>query len=232
MNCIITGGTKGIGRAIATIFAENGFNLAIVARSTNDLEAMEKDFESKYPIEVHTFPTDLSQKDQVLRFCELIQTHWDKVDVLVNNAGMFVQGSMLEEDDGLMEQMMTVNFFSAYHLTRSVAPMMIEQGKGHIFNICSVASIKAFADSGSYVASKFALLGFTRSLRLELLDKNVSVTAVLPGSTDTASWEGADIDSERLMDPKDVAKAVWSAWQMSERTVVEEILLRPRSGDL
>ncbi len=232
MNCIITGGTKGIGRAIATVFAEQGFNLAIVARSSDDLEAMKQEFESKYAIDFRTFPTDLSNKKDVLRLGELIPTHWEQADVLVNNAGLFAQGALLTEAEGIMEEMMHVNFFSVYHLTRAIAPMMIAQGKGHIFNICSVASIKAFADSGSYAASKFALLGYTRSLRLELQEKNISVTAVLPGSTDTASWEGADIDSERLMDPQDVARAVWSAWQMSERTVVEEILLRPRLGDL
>lgn len=232
MNCIITGGTKGIGRAIANVFAKNGFNLAIVARSKDDLEAMKQEFEGKYPIEVHIFPTDLSKRAEVHRLSGLIKTHWDKVDVLVNNAGLFVQGSMLEEDEDIMEEMMHVNFFSIYHLTRAIAPMMIAQEKGHIFNICSVASIKAFADSGSYVASKFALLGYTRSLRLELMDKNLSVTAVLPGSTDTASWEGADIAADRLIDPDDVAQAIWSAWNMSARTVVEEILLRPKLGDL
>lgn len=232
MNCIITGGTKGIGRAIATKFAENGFNLAIVARSNDDLEIMKKEFEGKYPIQVRTFPTDLSQKEKVLRLGKFIRTHWNTVDVLINNAGMFVQGSMIEEEDGLLERMMQVNFHSAYHLTRAIAPMMIEQKKGHIFNICSIASVKAFADSGSYVASKFALLGFTRSLRLELKDKNVKVTAVLPGSTDTASWEGAEINPNRLMNPEDVAQALWSAWSMSDRTVVEEILLRPMLGDL
>lgn len=233
MNCIITGATKGIGRATAKIFAEHGFNLALVARNSQDLEHYKQELEHDTPdISVLTFPTDLSEKEKVLGLGELIKTHWEKVDVLVNNAGIFIPGTMLAEGDGVLENMMNVNLYSAFHLIRATAPMMVEQGRGHIFNLGSVASVKAFADSSSYTITKFAMLGLTRCLRLELQNKGVKVTAVMPGSTYTASWEDVDISPERLIDPGEVAKAIWNAYDTGPTVCIEEIVMRPMQGDL
>lgn len=233
MNCIITGATKGIGRATAKIFAEKGFNLALVARNSQDLEAYKQELEGRSAgIRVLIFPTDLSEKEKVLGLSELIKTHWEEVDVFINNAGIFVQGEMLAEEDGVLENMMNINLYSAFHLTRTIAPMMVERGRGHIFNLGSVASLKAYVDSGSYTITKFAVLGFTRCLRLELQNKGVKVTAVLPGSTHTASWEGVDIEPERLIDPEEVAKMIWNAYDTGPTVCIEEILMRPMRGDL
>lgn len=232
MNCMITGGTKGIGRAVAEIFAKNGFQLAIAARNSDNLNNLKKELEGRYSTKVLTFPTDLGHKIEVQRLADLIPLHWDCVDVLVNNAGIFTQGPLLEEPDDHLENMMKVNLFSAYHLTRALLPLMMEQGKGHIFNICSVASQQAYPACSSYTITKFAMLGFSRSLRLELKDKGIKVTSVIPGSTLTASWEGTDIPPERFMDTAEVAKAVWSAWDMGPSAVVEEIVMRPQLGDL
>ncbi|MBK7873676.1 MAG: SDR family NAD(P)-dependent oxidoreductase [Saprospiraceae bacterium] len=118
MNTIITGATKGIGRATAEIFAQQGFNLALVARHSEDLQQLKQDLESKFPVQIHIFPTDLAQKEEVLRLGDLIKTHWDTVDVLINNAGIFIQSEMLDEDNGLLENMMNINLYAAYHLTR------------------------------------------------------------------------------------------------------------------
>ncbi len=233
MNCIITGATKGMGRATAEIFAQNGFNLAIIARHSADLKRTAQEIQDRYPkVEVLTLPADLSDKNEVIRVGELIKTHWREVDVLVNNAGTFIQGEMLAEPDGVLERLMNLNLYSAFHLTRSIAPVMAARGQGHIFNVGSIASIKAFADSGSYTITKFAMLGFTRCLRLELQHKGVKVTAVLPGATNTASWAGAKIPVGRLIDPTEVAQAIWNAWNTGPTVCVEEILLRPQQGDL
>lgn len=233
MNCIITGGTKGIGRATADLFAQNGFHLAITARTAADLESLQADFQQRYPnIKILTFPADLSQKNNVLAFADFIKTNWKTIDVLINNAGIFTQGSLLTEPDHQLEQMMNVNLFSAYHLTRAILPTMLSQKKGHLFNICSVASQQAYPDSGSYTITKFALLGFTKSLRLELQDKGIKVTAVLPGATLTDSWAGVELPPNRLIHPEEVAKAIWSAWDMEPTAVVEEIIIRPQLGDL
>ena len=131
-----------------------------------------------------------------------------------------------------MEEMMQVNFFSAYHLTRKLLPAMIAAGSGHIFNICSVASLKAYKGGGSYSVSKFALLGFTHNLREELKTKNIKVTAVIPGAAYTDSWKQSGLDEKRFMQDKDIAEMVFAASRLSPSACVEEIVMRPQLGDI
>ena len=128
--------------------------------------------------------------------------------------------------------MINTNLYSAYHLTRQILPSMIKRKKGHIFNICSTASIYAYPNGGSYSISKFALYGMTKVLRKELEDKNIRVTAILPGATWSASWAGVDLPEERLMQADDVAKALWNAFSLSDNAVIEELLIRPQQGDI
>jgi short-subunit dehydrogenase len=128
--------------------------------------------------------------------------------------------------------MIQANLYSAYHLTRTVVPSMIAARKGHIFNICSIASLHAYQNGGSYSISKFALLGFSKNLREELKPHHIKVTAVCPGATMTASWEGADIDPSRIMEPADVARMIHTASQLSPMADVEDIIMRPQLGDL
>jgi len=233
MNAVITGGSKGMGLAIAEIFAANGFELAVTARTQSDLDAMQRDFAGRFPgSSLLAFRADLSQKEGVLAFADAVATRWHLVDVLVNNMGQFRPGKLLEDPDGFLENLMNANFWSAYHLTRALAPAMVNAGKGHIFNICSVASQAAYPESGAYAVTKFALLGFSKSLRFELRESGVKVTAVLPGATWTSSWEGTTFDPKRFVAASDVAKAVYQAWDTNPSTVVEEIILRPQLGDL
>ena len=105
-------------------------------------------------------------------------------------------------------------------------------GKGHIISICSVASIMAYSNGGAYSVSKYALYGLSRNLREELKPFGIRVTSILPGATYTASWEGADIPEERFMPAEDIAAVIWQAISLSDRTVMEDIVLRPMEGDL
>lgn len=231
MKVIITGATKGIGRAIAETFAKEGADLAICARTTADLEAFKTDFNSKYPnIEVFTQSVDMSDKAAVLQFAEAIKSKWGQIDVLVNNAGLFIPGEVSKEEDGALEKMIETNLYSAYHLTRALLPTI--GSKGHIFNMCSIASVIAYPNGGSYSISKFALLGFSKVLREELKEQEIKVTAILPGATWSASWAGVDLPESRLMQANDIANAVVGAWKMSPSAVVEEIIIRPQLGDL
>ncbi|MEM9921694.1 MAG: SDR family oxidoreductase [Bacteroidota bacterium] len=233
MNIIVTGATKGIGRAVCERFAKEGFNLAICSRNAEDLKTFKNELNSQYPdIQVLTKKCDVSKKRAVLQFAEFVLKKWDKIDILVNNAGVFLPGQIHKEEDGILEKSIETNLYSAYHLTRAIVPHMAEQQSGHIFNLCSIASIMAYPNGGSYSISKFALLGFSKVLRAELLDKGIKVTAVLPGGTWSASWKGVDLPLERLMPAADIAESIWSASQMNASTVVEEILLRPQLGDL
>jgi short-subunit dehydrogenase len=233
MNVVITGGTKGIGKAIAELFAKEGANLAICSRSGEDIEAMQNDFISRFPnIDFIGVETDMSVKAEVLNFAARINQAWDKIDVLVNNAGVFLPGEIHKEEDGKLESQIETNLYSAYHLSRALMPKFLGQASGHIFNMCSVASLIAYPNGGSYSISKFALLGFSKVLREELKDKGIKVTAVMPGATWSNSWAGAELPEERLMQAEDIAKSIWSAYQLSPSAVVEEIVLRPQKGDL
>jgi short-subunit dehydrogenase len=128
--------------------------------------------------------------------------------------------------------MINSNVYSAYYITRGLAKQMVASQSGHIFNMCSIASIKAYPNGGSYAISKFALLGFSKVLREELKDKGIRVTAILPGATRTSSWDGVDLPDERFMKSEDVAETIFSAYSLSKRSVVEEILIRPQLGDI
>lgn len=229
---VVTGGTKGIGRAILEKFAANGFDIATCARNKADLTQLKKDFESKFKISVFEYATDLSDKAQVKQFTDAINNVNRPVDVLVNNAGYFEPGQIMEEPDGTLEGMIEGNLYSAYYTTRGLIKSMKANRSGHIFNMCSIASFMAYPNGGSYAISKFALLGFSKVLREELKEFGIRVTAVMPGATRTASWAASELPDSRFMKPEDVAEAVFSAYSLSPRSVVEEILIRPQLGDI
>lgn len=222
---VVTGATKGIGRAIAEKFAQEGFQVLVCARNKPEGD---DDFLNS----VTFFQADLSKKEQVLAFANFVKSKSDKVDILVNNTGFFLPGQVHNEAEGTIEAMIETNVYSAYHLTRALVGDMMERKAGHIFTICSTASITAYTNGGSYCISKFALLGMNKVLREELKPFQVRVTSILPGATLTASWDGVDLPAERFIDPKDVAEVVWTAHAMPATTVLEEILMRPQLGDL
>ena len=233
MNAAITGATKGIGYAIARVFAAEGFNLAVTARSEADLAAWREVFRRDFPqCQLLALAADLSDKAQAQSFARQTREAFPAIDVLVNNAGLFRSGPILSEADEAMEEMMAVNLFAPYYICKLLAPALIGQPRAHIFNICSSASRQALPGKGAYGVTKGALLALTQALRLELRKQQVRVTAVLPGPTWSASWEGAELPPERLMPAEDLARAIWSAWAMAPTTVVEEILLQPMEGDL
>jgi short-subunit dehydrogenase len=230
---VVTGGTKGIGRAVIEKFIPHGFDVATCARKQDELKTLKQDLENHYAgCQVFTAKADLSDKAQVNSFAKFVLGLNRGVDVLVNNAGYFVPGSISTEPEGTLESMMNANLYSAYYITRGIVPAMRDRQSGHIFNICSIASIKAYANGGSYAITKFAMLGFSKCLREELKEQNIRVTAVLPGATKTASWEGVNLPDERFMKVEDVAEMIYAAWSLSSRSVVEEILIRPQLGDI
>ena len=229
---VITGGTKGIGRAIVEKFASQKFDIITCSRSPEELAALKMHLEQAYSIKTHPFAADLSIRSEVKAFTDFVTDLGLPVDILVNNAGFFVPGLMTEEKEGTLESMVEANVYSAYYTTRGLSSAMKTRKQGHIFNMCSIASIIAYPNGGSYAISKFALLGFSKVLREELKGYNIRVTAVLPGATRTASWDGVDLPDERFMKPEDVAEAIFGAYSLSPRSVVEEIIIRPQMGDI
>lgn len=230
---VVTGGTKGIGRAIIQRFAREGFDIITCARHPEELKKLKQEIESENTgIEVLTRTSDLSLKDEVTDFVKYVLSKRNQIDVLVNNTGVFIPGTISEEPDGTLETMINTNLYSAYYLTRGLLPQMTHQKSGHIFNICSIASVVAYASGGSYAITKHAMLGLSKGLREELKPHGIRVTSVLPGATYTASWEGVDLPESRFMRSEDVADAVCACFALSKNSVVEEILIRPQEGDI
>jgi short-subunit dehydrogenase len=233
MNAIITGATKGIGRAIAIAFCKEGYNLALCSRTLSDLESLETELLTINPnINIFTMAVDVSQKSAVMEFGNFVKSKFSTIDILVNNAGVFLPGEITKEADGNLEMMIETNLYSAYHLSRAIIPIMQTQKSGHIFNMCSIASFMAYPNGGSYSISKFAMLGMSKVLREELKPHHIRVTSVMPGATWSNSWAGFEAPDDRLMKAEDIADVVLSAYKLSKQSVVEEIVIRPQLGDL
>jgi short-subunit dehydrogenase len=233
MIVVITGASKGIGKAVAEKYASEGHTLVICARNPEHLNATADEITAQYPQTIiHTKAVDMSDKQQTIAFGGYILDTVGRVDILVNNAGSFLPGSIYNEDDGVLEKMITTNLYSAYHLTRALLPAMMGARSGHIFNICSIASLQAYPNGGSYSISKFALAGFSKNLREELKPYNIKVTAVYPGAVYTDSWSGSGVDPNRIMQSGDVAELMYTISALSPQACVEEIVLRPQLGDL
>lgn len=233
MNAVITGASRGIGKAVAAIFALHGYDLFLSARNETGLLEVIEELKARFPnVNIDGKSFDLGNKQQARLMGEWVLNNSRSVDVLVNNAGTFIQGNVSDEPEGALETLMDVNLYSAYHLTRTLLPAMMEARSGHIFTICSVASLGAYPGGGAYSISKFALLGFTRNLRRELQPHGIKVSAVIPGAAYTDSWKASGLPEERFMEAEDIARIIYATTQLSPQAVVEEIVMRPQLGDL
>ncbi|HEV7351303.1 SDR family oxidoreductase [Telluribacter sp.] len=229
---VVTGGTKGIGRALVERFAGGGFDVVTCARHEPDLRALQQELSAATGSHILGQKADLSVRTDLDSFIGFMNALERPVDVLINNTGVFIPGQIHNEAEGVLEKSIETNLYSAYYLTRGLLGPMMERRQGHIFMMCSTASVTAYPNGGSYCISKFALYGLTKVLREEMKPHGVKVTALLPGATLTSSWEGTDLPEERFMKAEDVAETIWSAYHLSPGAVVEEILMRPQLGDI
>lgn len=232
MNIIITGASKGIGKAIAVKFASYGYNLFLCARNLEQLNKTALEIQEIFPsVKIKVKAADLSEKEQAEQFADWC-LHHGIPDILVNNAGVYLPGNTIDEPTGSLESMINTNLYSAYYVSRKLVPAMIKNGSGHIFNICSIASLHAYQGGGGYSISKYALHGFSQNLRHELKAHGIKVTSVFPGAVLTDSWGNFDNSSGRIMEAADIADMVLAASKLSPQAVVEDIVIRPQLGDL
>jgi short-subunit dehydrogenase len=230
---LVSGATRGIGRAIAEKFHNEGFNIAVCARNSSDLDLLKNEFDSKKPEQkTLALSCDMASKQDIIQFARTVIEAFGEIHVLVNNAGIFLPGQVGNEEDGVFEKLWNTNIGGPYHLTRAILPYLPIKKGAHIFNICSTASITPYINGGSYCISKHALLGMSRVLREELKEKAIKVTAILPGATYTDSWAGSGLPEDRFISADEIAGMVWNCYNMSYRTVVEELLIRPQAGDI
>ncbi len=223
---VVTGCTRGIGYAIARRF-EGEYQIVGCGAHPDRVAAIHEKH-PEWDVQVY----DLSLADQAKAFGAYVLSRYENIDILINNAGAFEQGSLLTESDETFYRMMRVNLESAYHLTKVIAPRMMVQRSGWIVQMASVASIRPYPQGGSYAVAKAALLAYSRNLREELKPHQVAVTAILLGPTLTDSWKDAPYPPERFVKGEAVADLLWAMAHLPPGTVVEEILIRPMLGDI
>jgi short-subunit dehydrogenase len=233
MNIVITGASRGLGKAIAEAFAKDGHRILLTSKNVDTLKDTASNLSQQFrQSSFEYFAADISNKEGCKALADWVYGFNAPIDILINNAGSFVPGSVHNEPDGQLELMLQTNLFSAYHLTRALLPPMILQKSGHIFNLCSIASVQAYANGGSYSISKFAMLGFGKNLREELKPHHIKVTNILPGATYTDSWAATGMPEDRFMAAADVATMIVAAAKLSPQACVEDIIMRPILGDI
>lgn len=232
LTIVITGASQGIGAAVAEAFAAGpGARLALVARTEEKLAAVAARCRD-LGAEAEAFPCDVTDEAAVEAMAGAVTARFGVPDVLVNNAGSFAPGGVLEMSVADFRAQVEANLTSAFLVTRAFLPAMAERGSGDVFFMASVASIQGYPRSVAYGAAKHGLLGLARSLREEVREHGLRVLTLLPGATYTDSWAASGLPEARFMPPEDIARAVVAMQRMDGRTVVEEILLRPQQGDV
>jgi len=231
---IVTGAGKGIGRATALRLYEAGYRVAVISRTETDLDHLRDEISPAAGDMLFT-PGDVSDSDTVADFVAHVESHWKRIDLLVNNAGLGVMAPVHELEIRHWDRMMNANLRGTFLFTRAVVPGMIGQQEGTIINIASIAGKDGFVGGTGYAASKHAIMGFTDSLWREVREHNIRVCAICPGSVDTHFF-GSDIGGtgrEHMMRPDDVAEAVLYVARQPDRLFIKEIELRvthPRKG--
>jgi short-subunit dehydrogenase len=225
---LVTGGSKGIGLAIVEKFLENDFRVISLSRTEGQLV----DLKNKFPRSLDIQLLDLSSKTAVKLFVQKAIDDKILIDVLVNNAGIFIPGQIGTESDEDFELQMSLNLGSAYFLSKGLFSSMNKEAGAMIFNICSTASKVAYVNGGAYCISKHAMLGMSKVMREELKGKGILVCSVMPGATKTDSWSGTDLPDSRFVMPSNIADVVWTAWTIKDNCVMEEVVLRPILGDI
>ncbi|PQJ35616.1 oxidoreductase [Salinibacter sp. 10B] len=232
MVVVVTGASQGIGQAIAEAFAKRDeAKVALVARTKSKLEAVATNCRA-HGGDAMVLPTDVTDEDAVAEMADMVQAEWGTPNVLMNNAGLFTYAPLDELTlDGFREQL-DVNLTGTFAVTEAFLPDMRSRGEGHLFYMGSVASVQAYPGNAGYCAAKHGVRGLARVVREETKDEGLRVTTVLPGATYTPTWDGVDLPKERFMPPEDVAQSVVDAYHLSDRTVLEELILRPQEGDV
>lgn len=231
---MVTGAGRGIGKAIAREFAEHSAHLFLVARTVQELEKTRSEIEPLGTGKIHVVPCDVTKPDQVQGLVEKVMDLEDRIDILVNCAGVALFKPILDTTVKEFESVLASNLTSIFSVIKQVLPIMLTQQSGHIFNIVSTAGKRAYANCGAYCASKFGLMGLTDVLRQEVRQDNIYVTGVYPGAVDTGIWDDAEGEWDRslMITPETIARSLLHAYQNSESGMMEEIVIMPRKGDL
>ena len=230
---IITGASKGIGKAIATTLGEAGAKVVLAARTESTLINVANELKEK-GVDTLPVPTDVTDSNSVELLIKKTLSSYNRLDILVNNAGNGVFGNVVDFDVSDWDSVINSNLKGLFLCTKYALPSLISQGDGQIINVLSIAAKVAFQASSAYCAAKAGALALTKVLATEVRQQNIRVTAVLPGSVETPFWD--DIpqhpDFDKMLQPEHVAETVLSICRQPIGMVTEEITVTPPLGIL
>ena len=186
MIAYITGASSGFGKAIALRLAKNGYNIVVTGRRKELLEAFAQQIRDEYKVEILVSHYDVRCAEEVRNAVENLPENWKKIDVLVNNAGLAVGLSSIQNGDlEDWERMIDTNIKGLLYVTRNIAPLMIKQGHGHIINIGSIAGKEVYPNGNVYCATKHAVDALTKAMRIDMVKDGIKVTQIAPGAAET-----------------------------------------------
>lgn len=233
LDVFVTGASRGIGYSISSALAPEARNLLITSRDEARLSSAQDRLAKTTEGNVTAITANLDQGYQAAEaLAKWVNSHVEKLDVVVLNAGYYVEGKLLEADEATLRRIFECNFFSNVFLVQQLMPLVEKGDLRRIIIIGSTASYDAYPLVPTYGMAKFALRGFALNLRHELREKNVGVTYLSPGGTWTDMWEGEELPRDRLLEPDDIAALVRVVLMLSPQAVVDEVIVRPMQGDL
>lgn len=235
---LITGATSGIGEACAHIFAQNGYNLILVARRQERLVKISHHLEDKYAISVKQVIADVRDKNIVTELFEGLPSDWKNVDVLVNNAGLSQGLEPIDKgntDD--WDTMIDTNVKGLLYVTKVVSNWMIPNKAGHIINIGSIAGLEVYPNGNVYCASKHAVDALTKAMRIDLLPHEIKVTSINPGAVETefslVRFKGDEDRAKKVYEnfepliANDIADAIWYVVSRPKHVNINDMLIMP-----
>ncbi|MCQ6276235.1 3-ketoacyl-ACP reductase [Bacillus sp. V3B] len=220
---LITGAGRGIGRSTAFLLAKEGVNLGLIGLNMDNLEKTVAEL-AECDVEVSAATADVADLESVQHAVEHIKSDLGSIDILINNAGIAKFGGFLDLTPEEWEKIIQVNLMGVYHVTRAILPDMIERKSGDIVNISSTAGQKGAPVTSAYSASKFAVLGLTESLMMEVRKHNIRVTALTPSTVATDLAFEANLISgnpENVMHPEDLAEIIVAGLKLNPRVFVK-----------
>jgi 3-oxoacyl-[acyl-carrier protein] reductase len=223
-NALITGASKGIGKALAIALAKEGVNVGLIARNQSDLQQVAAEVE-KLGVKAFIATADVGNLEQVNSAVETIKTGLGFIDILINNAGTASFGGFMELDPARWEEIIRINLLGAYYVTRAVLPAMIDKKVGDIVNIASTAGQRGAAVTSAYSASKFGLIGLSESLMQEVRKHNIRVSTLTPSTiaTDMAmDLNLTDGNPDKVMQAEDFAEFIVDNLKLNRRVFVKE----------
>jgi len=232
MNAIVTGASRGLGKATAIFLAEKGFDLYLIATNCDLLNELKSQLEKKHSIGVYTYTCNFSDPNQSESLALELSNEIKEIDLLINNAGTFEFGTLEQSSSAQVQKLLNINLMGAFNISRAFIPLLKSQKKGHIFNVGSIVTDHPRFDIAAYTISKYALKGLTETLRDELKDHNVKVTELVPGSINTSSWDDVtDVPKQDFIQPQEIVDAIWMCYSQTAVSNIETLTIRPLNRD-